>query len=178
VSYLFEKNLNSYFELLGTLFLLINKIRREGCLSIDDDINNPSESPIFNTFTEYEKLDQAVYIFICDVLRLIANGFYDPYPIERYMDAFIDKSELDEFQASLFKCARLSIISHLDGCGAHFCVEFGRQGVLAKHKTSYQELDNFILKLNIETAPTRESVNAMVDNIFAMPVEGDKNTHA
>jgi hypothetical protein len=58
------------------------------------------------------------------------------------------------------------------------CVEFGRQGVLAKHKPSYQELDNFILKLNNETAPTREGVNTMVDNIFAMPVEGDKNTHA
>lgn len=78
-----------YMELMTMLFDVLSKIRKEGLMSIEGDIENPEESPLFS---KYEKVvrDHHLMEFICDYLRLMVSGNMDAFQIENLMDNEID----------------------------------------------------------------------------------------
>lgn len=74
-----------YMDLLALLFEILTKIRKDGMMSIENDIENPSSSPLFS---KYPKIlsDHHVSDFICDYLRLMVSGNMDAFQVENLMD--------------------------------------------------------------------------------------------
>lgn len=82
-------NKDLYMELMALLYVLLNKARRDGLMSIESDVEEPETSPIF---TEYPQIlrDPALMEFITDYLRLMISGNMSSYEIESLMDQEIE----------------------------------------------------------------------------------------
>lgn len=78
-----------YMELMTLLFEILTKVRKEGLMSIESDIDAPEESAIF---TKYPAVlsDHHIIEFITDYLRLMVSGNMDAFQIENLMDNEID----------------------------------------------------------------------------------------
>ncbi|MBZ0331737.1 flagellar motor stator protein MotA [Halomonas sp. ANAO-440] len=80
------KNYNKemYMELLAVQFKLLSKIRREGMLGIERDIDTPQESALFQ---EHPRVlaDPMIMDFLTDYLRLMVSGGMDPMEIDELM---------------------------------------------------------------------------------------------
>ncbi|NIC04282.1 flagellar motor stator protein MotA [Billgrantia bachuensis] len=77
-------NKQMYMELLAVLFKLLTKVRREGMLGIERDIDTPQESALFQ---EHPKVlaDPMIMNFLTDYLRLMVAGGMDPMEIDELM---------------------------------------------------------------------------------------------
>lgn len=83
----FTKSL--YMELMSMLFEILSKVRKEGLMSIEGDIDNPEESPIFSKYPAI-LADHHIIEFITDYLRLMVSGNMDAFQIENLMDNEIE----------------------------------------------------------------------------------------
>jgi chemotaxis protein MotA len=83
-----------YMELMSLLFEILSKIRKEGLMSLEYDIDNPNESAIF---TKYPHIlaDHHILEFITDYLRLMVSGNMDAFQIENLMDNEIETHHED-----------------------------------------------------------------------------------
>lgn len=79
----------SYMELLALLYELLGKVRKEGLMTIERDVENPRESPIF---AKYPKIlaDQHIVEFLTDYLRIMVSGNLNAMEIENLMDLEIE----------------------------------------------------------------------------------------
>lgn len=77
-------NKNLYMDLLGLMFKLFNKARREGLMSIEADVEDPHSSAIFSAYPKLLK-NHHVVDFITDYLRLMISGASNPYQLEDLM---------------------------------------------------------------------------------------------
>ncbi|MGA7594517.1 MAG: flagellar motor stator protein MotA [Gallionella sp.] len=82
-------NKNSYMELMALLYELLGKVRKEGLMSIEGDVEAPGESPIFNKYPQVLKDHHAVE-FLTDYLRIMVSGNLNSMEIENLMDVEID----------------------------------------------------------------------------------------
>lgn len=73
-----------FMELLAVQFKLLTKIRREGMLGIERDIDSPQESALFQ---EHPRVlaDPMIMNFLTDYLRLMVAGGMDPMEIDELM---------------------------------------------------------------------------------------------
>lgn len=78
-----------YLELMALLSEILSKVRKEGLMSIESDVDAPAESPIFTKYPEILK-DHHVIEFITDYLRLMVSGNMDAFQIENLMDNEIE----------------------------------------------------------------------------------------
>jgi chemotaxis protein MotA len=78
-----------YMELMTLLFELLSKVRKEGLMSIEGDIEKPEESPIFNKYPAI-LADHHIVEFMTDYLRLMVSGNMDAFQIENLMDNEIE----------------------------------------------------------------------------------------
>jgi chemotaxis protein MotA len=78
-----------YMELMSLLFDVLSKVRKEGLMSIEGDIEAPAESPVFSKYPAV-LADHHVVEFITDYLRLMVSGNMDAFQIENLMDNEID----------------------------------------------------------------------------------------
>lgn len=78
-----------YMELMTLLFELLSKVRKEGLMSIEGDIEKPEESPIFSKYPAI-LADHHIVEFMTDYLRLMVSGNMDAFQIENLMDNEID----------------------------------------------------------------------------------------
>lgn len=74
-----------YMELMTMLFDVLTKIRKEGLMSIEGDIEKPEESPLFSKYTLVVH-DHHLMEFLADYLRLMVSGNMDAFQIENLMD--------------------------------------------------------------------------------------------
>jgi chemotaxis protein MotA len=81
-----------YVQLLSLFFEITNKIRKEGVLSIEDDIENYKTSPLFSQYKLVIREDR-IMEFFCDHLRLIVAGRVEPNHLEQLMDEDIETYE-------------------------------------------------------------------------------------
>lgn len=74
-----------YMDVLAMLFEILGKVRKEGLMSIEGDVENPEASPIF---TKYPGVisDHHVLDFVCDYLRMMVGGNLNVLEIESLMD--------------------------------------------------------------------------------------------
>lgn len=74
-----------YMNLLALLYDILGKVRKEGLMSVEGDVENPDASPLFQKFPDILK-DHHLIEFICDYLRLMVSGNLNPLEIENLMD--------------------------------------------------------------------------------------------
>ncbi len=81
-----------YMELMALLYVILNKARRDGLMSIESDIEDPSASALFG---EYPRIlhDAKLVEFITDYLRIMISGNMSAFEIETLMD-----QELETYQ--------------------------------------------------------------------------------
>lgn len=82
-------NQELFMELLGLMFKIFNKARREGLMSIEADVEDPHSSELFNSAPKVAANHHAVD-FICDYLRLMISGASNPYQLEDLMIVELD----------------------------------------------------------------------------------------
>ena len=82
-------NKELFMELLGLMFQIFNKARREGLMSIEADVEEPHSSELFNSAPKVAADHHAVD-FICDYLRLMISGASNPYQLEDLMIMELD----------------------------------------------------------------------------------------
>ena len=73
-----------YMELMALQYKLLTKIRREGMLGIERDIDNPQESPLFQEHPTVLS-DPHIMNFLTDYLRLMVSGGMEPMEIDELM---------------------------------------------------------------------------------------------
>jgi chemotaxis protein MotA len=78
-----------YLNLLAMMFELLTKIKKDGMMSIESDIEEPEQSAIFQKYPDVTK-DHHLMDFICDYFRLMLTGNMDAFQIENLMDNEID----------------------------------------------------------------------------------------
>lgn len=82
-------NKTLYMELLSCLYDVFQKIRKEGLIAIEADIEDPKASAIFSKYKLITK-DHHVMDFICDYLRLMVVGDMSAHELEALMDAELE----------------------------------------------------------------------------------------
>ena len=78
-----------YLELMALLSEILTKVRKEGLMSIEADIDAPEGSPIFSKYPGI-MADHHIIEFITDYLRLMVSGNMDAFQIENLMDNEIE----------------------------------------------------------------------------------------
>jgi len=78
-----------YLDLLGLLFDIFNKARREGMMSIEDDIETPAESSVFTRYPSLLK-NARIIEFLTDNLRIMTTSNLAPHEIEAMIDTEIE----------------------------------------------------------------------------------------
>ncbi|MGS2742056.1 flagellar motor stator protein MotA [Halomonas sp. LS-001] len=73
-----------YMELMALQYKLLSKVRREGMLGIERDIDNPQESPLFQEHP-IVLADPHIMNFLTDYLRLMVSGGMEPMEIDELM---------------------------------------------------------------------------------------------
>lgn len=78
-----------YMDLMTLLYEVLSKIRKEGLMSIEGDVDDPANSPIF---TKYPGIlaDHHITEFITDYLRLMVGGNLNSLEIESLMDSELE----------------------------------------------------------------------------------------
>ena len=82
-------NRTLYVDLLAMLFEVLSKVRKEGLMSIEGDVENPHDSPIFSKYPALAN-DHHVMEFITDYLRMMVGGNLNAMEIENLMDIEIE----------------------------------------------------------------------------------------
>ncbi|ARB46718.1 flagellar motor stator protein MotA [Alloalcanivorax xenomutans] len=87
----------TYMSLMSLLYKLLSKMRREGVLGIERDIENPQDSDLFADYPELRE-DPMIMGFITDYLRLMISGSMDPNELDELMaheiEAFEDEAHI------------------------------------------------------------------------------------
>jgi chemotaxis protein MotA len=78
-----------YMQLMGLLFEILAKVRKEGLMAIENDVEEPEQSPIFSKYPAILAEHHAIE-FITDYLRLMVGGNLDAMEIENLMDCEMD----------------------------------------------------------------------------------------
>ena len=81
-----------YMQLMSLQYNLLSKMRREGVLGVEKDIENPEDSALFS---EYPRIanDPMIMGFITDYLRLMISGSVDPMELDELMSHEIEAFE-------------------------------------------------------------------------------------
>ncbi len=75
----------AYVELLGMQFSLYKLVKQKGLLAIEQHIENPHESSLFNAFPSFAHNHHAVE-FVCDYMRMLTMGVNNVHEIDALMD--------------------------------------------------------------------------------------------
>lgn len=86
-------NNETYLELLAVIYKLLNKMRRDGMLAVERDIESPEESAIFQEHPDVLE-DTMMLNFIADYLRLMISGNMNPQELDELM-----LHEIETFEA-------------------------------------------------------------------------------
>jgi len=107
----FDKN--RYLKLLKMMFTFLNKVRKEGLLSVENDVERPKESAIFNAFPEF-LADHHSLNFVCDTLRMAITGGVDPFDMDQMMELDM---EVHHHEATEPVNALITVADALPGLG-------------------------------------------------------------
>lgn len=81
-----------YMELMALQYQLLTKMRREGVLGVEKDIENPQESVLFSSYPRISE-DPLIMGFLTDYLRLMVSGSVDPMELDELMTHEIEAFE-------------------------------------------------------------------------------------
>lgn len=83
-----------YIELLALLFEILTKVRKEGLMSIEQDVENPEGSAVFGKYPLVLH-DHHLVEFITDYLRMMVSGSLNAVEVEGLMDQEIETHHIE-----------------------------------------------------------------------------------
>ena len=75
----------AYLDTLKMVYSFLNKIRKEGLLSVEMDVEKPKESVIFKSCAVFMH-DHAACDFLCDTMRMAITGGVVPFDMDQMME--------------------------------------------------------------------------------------------
>jgi len=81
---------SDYEDLLCLLFGLCKLVRSKGMIAVEQHIENPHSSGIFNQYPRIRD-DHFAAEFICDTMRMMTMNFDDPHQVEDVMEKLLEK---------------------------------------------------------------------------------------
>jgi chemotaxis protein MotA len=78
-----------YMALMALLYDILSKIRKEGMMAVEADVDEPDKSALFQKHAAVSG-DHHLREFICDYLRMMVSGNMNPFEIESLMDQEIE----------------------------------------------------------------------------------------
>lgn len=79
-----------YLDTLSLLYELLNKARREGFMALEDHVERPQESPLFQNYPKV-LADHHLIDFITDCLRLMIGSNIEPHELEPLLELELEK---------------------------------------------------------------------------------------
>jgi chemotaxis protein MotA len=79
------------------MFQFLNKVRKEGLLSVEMDVEKPQESTIFKQYPDFLKDHHALY-FVCDTLRMVITGGVEPFDMDQMMELDMEVTHSEAMQ--------------------------------------------------------------------------------
>ncbi len=89
-----------YLALMALLYDILTKIRKEGMMAVENDIEEPEKSPLFQKHPAIAS-DHHLVEFITDYLRMMVSGNMNPFEIESLMEQEIDTHHHEAMQPSI-----------------------------------------------------------------------------
>jgi chemotaxis protein MotA len=86
-----------YVMLLKLMYDILMKIRKEGVMAIENDLEKPDTSPLFKKYPAV-LADHHMIVFICDCLRLIVGGNLDPHELESLLEYELETHHKEELE--------------------------------------------------------------------------------
>lgn len=80
---------SDYLEILMLMSEIFSKIRKEGLVSIEADVDNPEESKIFSNYPRFLKNHHAVAL-VTDTLRTVMTTSISPHELEALLDSELE----------------------------------------------------------------------------------------
>ena len=74
-----------YLKTLKMMYQLFNKVRKEGLLSAEMDVESPKDSVLFRSYPEFLK-EAGARNFVCDTLRMVITGGVEPFDMDQMME--------------------------------------------------------------------------------------------
>jgi len=74
-----------YLSTLKMMYQFLNKVRKEGLLSVENDVEKPKESSIFKNYPDFLH-DHHALEFVCDTLRMAITGGVEPFDMDQMME--------------------------------------------------------------------------------------------
>ncbi|MFZ0301747.1 MAG: flagellar motor stator protein MotA [Terracidiphilus sp.] len=74
-----------YLSTLKMMYQFLNKVRKEGLLAVEMDVEKPKESAIFKNFPDF-LADHHAMDFVCDTLRTAITGGVEPFDMDQMME--------------------------------------------------------------------------------------------
>lgn len=74
-----------YLNTLKMMYQFLNKVRKEGLLAVEMDVEKPKESAIFKAYPEF-LTDHHAMSFLCDTLRTAITGGVEPFDMDQMME--------------------------------------------------------------------------------------------
>ncbi|HEY1059147.1 MAG TPA: flagellar motor stator protein MotA [Limnobacter sp.] len=78
-----------YMSLMALMYEVLTKVRKEGLMSIEGDVEEPEQSPLFQKYPDV-LADHHIIEFMTDYLRLMVSGNLNPMEIEALMDGELE----------------------------------------------------------------------------------------
>jgi chemotaxis protein MotA len=78
-----------YMDLMALLYDILSKVRKEGLMTIENDVEEPAKSALFNKYPRIAA-DHHLMEFLTDYLRLMVGGNLNTFEIENLMDNEIE----------------------------------------------------------------------------------------
>ena len=75
----------AYVELLAMQFAMYKLVQQKGMMGLEQHIENPAQSTLFNAFPTFASNHHAVE-FVCDYMRMVTMGASNVYEIDKLMD--------------------------------------------------------------------------------------------
>ena len=109
---------SDYMELLMLLSQVFYKIRKQGLVAVEEDVDKPEESTIFKQYPKFLANHHAVN-FLADTLRTVISTTIEPHELEAIMDA-----ELEAYHEELVAPSKsLALVADsMPGVGIVACV--------------------------------------------------------
>jgi chemotaxis protein MotA len=102
-----------YVDTLKMLFDLFAKSRKEGAIAIENDVEDPGNSPIFSRYPVF-LADHHARDFVCDTMRMAITGGVNPFDVDQMMELDMDVHHHSQSQPNQ---ALSSVADALPGLG-------------------------------------------------------------
>ena len=92
-------NKESFLELLTLLYAVFKLVQMKGMLALEQHVENPTESDLFQQFPKFYN-DETAVTFLCDYIRLMTLGSDKAHEMEALMDEEIETHHNDQLEIS------------------------------------------------------------------------------